>query len=443
MYSDSVEAVLSARRIKPGDSVRLVNGEESFEGILMQRPDTGNGDIVVIKLKNGYNVGIRFGARSRIEKTKVQPAPLAPFPDLKFKASLNKVELIYTGGTIGSKIDYMTGGVHMLTRPEELLQKVPELAEIADLKVSNLMSMASEDISYHEWQAIAKEVAEAFNRGARGVMVTHGTDTMHYTSAALSFMLSGIKGPVVLTGAQRSSDRGSSDAFMNLICSASMAAEGDAAEVGICMHSSSSDDSCYFIRGTHVRKMHTSRRDAFRPINNKPIARIGYDGRIEYLSEYRKTGRTEGKTKAVTGFEPRIALVKAHPNSDPEILEYYKGKGCKGIILEGTGLGHLPVSTPHGEYNWLKGVKDAVDSGMVVGMTSQAIYGRVNPSVYRNLRLIRKAGAVYCEDMLPEVAYVKLGFLLANHKRSEVEGLLKKNMVGEISPRSEVDWFGE
>ncbi len=443
MYSEAVEAVLSAKGIKPGDSVRLSNGERKFEGTLMQRPDTGGRDILVIKLDNGYNIGIKFRAGSKIEKTKAKPEQKEAAEDLRFKSSLNKIRLIYTGGTIGSKIDYLTGGVYMLTRPEELLQKVPELAGIAEIKVDNLMSIASEDMSYLEWQAIAKATASAFNNGARGVMITHGTDTMHYTSAALSFMLKGIKGPVVITGSQRSPDRGSSDAFINLICGASFAAKSDAAEVGICMHSGSSDDSCSFIRGTHARKMHTSRRDAFKAINNRPIARISPDGTIEYLSEYRKRGPVDSETEAITGFEPKTALVKVHPNSDPEILEYYRSKGYRGIILEATGLGNLPVSTSHKEYNWLKGISEAIDSGIIMGITSQTISGRVSSTVYRNLRLLADTGVVFCEDMMPEVAYVKLGFLLANYKKNEAKRLLATNIAGEISERSEVDWFGE
>lgn len=442
MYSDAIEVILGRKKITPGDSIRLTSGDKRFEGVLMQRPDTGDNSILVIKLNNGYNAGIKFGSGSEIEKIRTGNKALPQIKeDLKFKSNLNKVSLIYTGGTIGSKIDYMTGGVYMLTRPEELLQKVPELTDIADLKVRHLLSMASEDMSYIEWQKIAKEVAESFNDGARGVMITHGTDTMHYTSAALSFMLENIKGPVVITGAQRSSDRGSSDAFVNLICAAHLAAKGDMAEIGICMHENSSDNSCLFIRGTHVRKMHTSARGAFKPVNSRPIARIGPDGGMEHISGYKRTENNDSKAKAVTGFDPKVALTKVHPNSDPDILNYYKDKGYKGVIIEGTGLGHLPVSTPHSGYNWLKTVRDVVDSGMIVGLTSQCVNGRVSPTVYRNLRLLKNAGAIYCEDMMPEVAYVKLGWLFGNYRKREVEEMLPKNMVGEISRRSEVDWM--
>jgi glutamyl-tRNA(Gln) amidotransferase subunit D len=444
MYSEEIEGILSSAHIKPGDLVKLKTGEKIFEGVLMPRPDAGESGIMIIKLNNGYNIGIKFRESSKIEKLKSQQSSFSfPAAHAERRKGLNRVDLLYTGGTIGSKVDYVTGGVHMLTKPEELLYEVPELAGIADIHVDNLMSMASEDMSYLEWQAIAKAAAKAFNEGARGVVITHGTDTMHYTSAALSFMLKDIQGPVVLTGAQRSGDRGSSDAFMNLICSANIAANSDIGEVGICMHGSSSDDYCNFIRGTHARKMHTSRRDAFRPINNKVVARVEYGGKIEYLSEYRKMGSSEKKAKSMTDFEPRVAMVKVFPNSDPEILDYYLGKKYRGVIIEGTGLGHLPTSTPHWQYNWLRSLKRAVASGMILGVTSQCLSGRVNERVYRNLRLVRKAGGIFCEDMMPEVAYVKLGWLLGNYKKEEAGRLLGENMVGEISKRSEVDWFGE
>ncbi|MFP3215298.1 MAG: Glu-tRNA(Gln) amidotransferase subunit GatD [Candidatus Micrarchaeota archaeon] len=443
MYSEEIEKVLKKEKIEVGDKIKLISPKGEFKGILMERPELGDNNILVIKLDNGYNVGIRFEKGSRIEK--IESKEVKKKEEVKFntkiKSGLPEISLIYTGGTIGSKIDYRSGGVYMLTKPEELLADVPELENIANIEVNPLMSIASEDMTYMEWQKIAKAVADALKKD-RGVVITHGTDTMHYTSAALSFMLNGLNAPVILTGSQRSSDRGSSDAFMNLICSMHAAAKSDIAEVTICMHESSSDTYCSIIRGTKARKMHTSRRDAFKPINNKPIARISRTGEIEYISEYNKIKEdSNNKLRLLTGYEPKVALVKAYPNSQPEIIDYYLSKGFKGIIIEGTGLGHTPVSTLHKEYSWLEHIKNAIDSGMIIGITSQCLYGRVNPNVYRNLRLLSNAGAIYCEDMLPEVAYVKLGFLLGNYKKEEAEKLLNVNIAGEITKRSEIDWF--
>ncbi|MGC8547425.1 MAG: Glu-tRNA(Gln) amidotransferase subunit GatD [Candidatus Micrarchaeia archaeon] len=440
MYSEELEQVLSARKITYGDKIRIKRGSETFEGILMPRPDLGDKSIIVLKLENGYNIGIRYTPDTRIEKVKTEKTYFEfPKAEITNNPALPNITLVSTGGTIESRVDYVTGGVYMLVKPEELLYEVPELSNIANISIVNPMSIASEDMTYIDWQTIAKEVANAFKKGARGIVITHGTDTMHYSSAVLSFMLQKLPGPVVLTGAQRSGDRGSSDAFMNLICSGIIAAKSDIAEVGICMHASSSDDYCNFIRGTKARKMHTSRRDAFRPINNKPIARVSEKGSIEYLTDYTKPTGEELELR--TGYEPKVALVKFYPNSDPAIIDYYVEKGYKGIIIEGTGLGHVAVAPKEPAYSWLDHVKKAVESGLVVGVTSQCLYGRVNSSVYRNLRLLAAAGAIHCEDMLPEVALVKLGFLLGNYKKSEAEQMLNKNLVGEISKRTEADWF--
>ncbi len=437
MYSEELERLLAEKGIAPGDRIKVLVRGRTFEGILMQRPEFGDSSALVLKLVNGYNIGVRAGSRPKLEKVDGKKARFEfPKAHLTRKEGLPDVTIIATGGTIGSKIDYETGGVHMLVEPEELLYEVPELRDIANFKVVNLMSISSEDMMYSDWQLIAKATAKALSQ-SRGVVITIGTDTMHYASAALSFMLDGINGPVVLTGSQRSSDRGSSDAFMNLACSARLAASANVAEVGICMHATSSDTSCAFMRGTRVRKMHTTRRDAFKPINSQPIANVTIEGGITYVDDSRVRIEDGGRElRVLQGYEPRVALLKFYPNSDPEILDYYIRKKYKGVIIEGTGMGHVAVSPRDERYSWLGHIKRAVDSGMIVGMTSQCINGRVNTNVYRNLRLIAGTGATYCEDMIPEVALVKLGVLLGNYRKKEAARLLAKNMAGEISERS-------
>ena len=440
MYSREIEALLQKKGIVPGDTVRVVSNRKSFEGVLLPRPEFGDQDALVIKLKNGYNIGLELKRGSKIERLQREKESFA-FPRVKLekKEGLPDVAIVSTGGTIESKVDYVTGAVHMLVEPEEMLAQVPEILDVANFNVVSPMRIASEYMTYKNRQEIARAVAKALS-DSHGVMVTHGTDTMHYTAAALSFMLEGVNGPVVLTGAQRSVDRGSSDAFMNLLCSAHLAAQGNVAEVGICMHANASDSYCNFMRGTKVRKLHTTRRDAFRSVNGRPIARVDTHGNIEYMDESRKRRSEGGRMRVVPGYEPRVALLKFYPNSDPEIIDFYIDRGYKGIIIEGTGMGHVAVAPTDGKLSWLGHIKRAVESGMVVGMTSQCLNGRVNANVYRNLRLISGTGAVYCEDMLPEVALVKLGWLLGNHKRTEAANLLAKNIAGEITERTEIDW---
>jgi glutamyl-tRNA(Gln) amidotransferase subunit D len=440
MYTDEIVRIFKESNVEVGDIVRLSYGNHVVEGIIMPRPESGDSNVIIIKRTDGYNMGVGYNKSIKIQKIGKRNAATHTVKKVIAKSNVD-VHLLYTGGTIGSKIDYVTGGVYMLTKPEELLSEVPELSDVANIHVENLMSVASDDISYKEWIVIAKHAADALNSGAKGVVITMGTDTMHYTAAALSFMLDDLSGPVVITGAQRSSDRGSSDAFMNLICATNAAAKSDIGEVSICMHASMSDDYCNMLRGTKTRKLHTSRRDAFKPINEKPIAKVSLSGNMTYTNNYRKVDRNN-KTKLLTGFEPKVAMLKAYPNSDPEILDYYIEKGYKGVIIEGTGLGHMAVSTAHKEYNWLNAIRKATDKGMIVGITSQCIYGRVNSKVYRNARLMHDAGAVYCEDMLPETAYVKLGFLLGNKSRDDSRLLLNKNMRGEITERTGEEEFG-
>ncbi len=440
MYSKEVESLFKKTGVGVGDDVEVNSESGSFEGVLMPRPEVGDNSILVLKLKSGYNMGINLGSIKEIFLVNKGKREFSfPQSDAKQKKDLATIGMIYTGGTIGSKVDYVTGGVHMLIKPGELLHEVPELSDIANIEINQPMAIASEDMTHIEWGKMAQETAKMLNDGMRGVVITHGTDTMHYSSAALSFMLDNLNAPVVFTGAQRSSDRGSSDAFMNLICAARVATSSDIAEVGICMHETSSDDNCTFIRGTKARKMHTSRRDAFKAVNNVPICKVGRDGRIEYLSKHAQIVEEETKkVVANTKFEDKVAIVKAYPNSDPDIVDYYAGKKYKGLIIEGTGLGHAPVSPSSSKGSWIDPIKRAVDAGMIVGMTSQCLYGRVNETVYRNLRLLREAGVVYCEDMMPEVAYVKLGFLLGNQSAQKAKELLGTNIKGEITKRSEI-----
>ena len=442
MYSEKIAKVLESQKIGPGDTISIDAKGEHFEGELMPKTEAGSEDTLVLKLKNGYNIGIEYTDKMTIKKTAGRKAPVEfPFAKPKHSKDLPNVTIIWTGGTIGSKISYGVGGVAMTVKAEELLYYVPELAEVANISLKHLFSMSSEDMGYQEWQKIAEEVAKELNNGARGVVITHGTDTMHYTAAALSFMLKNLNSPVVLTGSQRSTDRGSSDGFTNLTAATRIAANSDIAEVGIVMHATSSDDKMHFIRGTKAKKMHTSRRDAFRPINDKAVAYVTTEGAISYTNDYKKAEKASKKVEVEPKFEHRVALVKTYPNSDPGIIDYYVGKGYKGIIIEGTGLGHTPVSTQKEEMSWLPHIKNAVEKKLVVGVTSQCTYGRVHANVYKNLRLISGAGAIYCEDMTPETALVKLGWLLGNHTPDKAKELMGKNIAGEINDRITFDEF--
>jgi glutamyl-tRNA(Gln) amidotransferase subunit D len=350
------------------------------------------------------------------------------------------VSLITTGGTITSRIDYETGGVTSLMEADELLSNTPELASIVNVRdIVRPFNRMSESIGFEDYNELGKAAEKELNKTS-AVIITHGTDTLHYTAAALSFMFSESPRSLTLTAAQRSSDRPSSDASMNLTCSACVAANSDIGETSVCMHATSSDDFCNVMRGTKVRKMHTSMRGTFRPVNDIPLARISRDGRIEKLNDYRKRD-DEVKAKAITGFDEKVALVKFAPNMDPEIVNYYAGKKYKGIVIEATGLGQVALNTRDESKSWLKPIKSAIDSGVVVCFAAQTLYGRLDPFVYSEARVMHENGVVYLEDMMPETAYIKLAWLLDKHNGSDSKKLMLHNYAGEINPRISPDSF--
>ncbi len=408
--------------------LRLKDGREII-GYVLPRTVFSSPDIIVVKLKNGYNIGI---AEEKVENIEVlgEEVELRGFEAPNFRGRGKKVFMLATGGTIASRVDYLTGGVKASMKPEEIVAFIPELAEFAELDFYLLFNKLSEDLTPLDWVKIAEKAAELANK-SYGVVITHGTDTMHFTSAALSFMLSQGK-PVVLTGAQRSSDRPSSDAFMNIICSV-IAATSDIGEVGIVFHAGTSDDFCWFLRGTRARKLHTSARGAFQPVNTPPLAEIKPGGEIKRLWDYVK--RSDAEIKADSKIEPKVAMVLAYPGSDPEVLYWYLERGYRGIVIQGTGLGHVPVN-PEFAKSWIP-VLEEVAREIPVVMTSQCIFGRTHRYVYTNLRKAVRAGAIYVGDMLPEVAYVKLIWVLGHVKeKQEVAKLMQKNLRGEISERT-------
>jgi len=419
----------------PGDKVKIITESEEFEGILMPRPEILDKDITVVKLDSGYNIGIDNKKVKKIELLKKYTVKKSVKKEIKVKKDLPNVTILSTGGTISSKIDYRTGGVVADYTAEDFVEMMPELANIANLKAKKIMSVMSEDFIYKDWSLMAKEIVKELNSDADGVIVTMGTDTLHIAAEALSFFLKNINKPVVITAAQRSIDRGSSDAYMNLICAVTSAAKSDIAEVMTCLHGTTNDDYCLLIRGTKVRKMHTSRRDAFRPINDLPLAKVYEDGKIEIINKlYRQ--RNKEKSSVDDKFEPKVALIQIYPGMDSEVIDFYAKKGYKGIVLSATALGHVPQEI-------LPNIEKAIEKGISVVVASQTLYGRVHPLVYSALRMLSiKLKCIFVEDMLPETAYIKLGWVLGHTtKPEEIKELMIKNISGEITERTEPSTF--
>ncbi|MQY53882.1 MAG: Glu-tRNA(Gln) amidotransferase subunit GatD, partial [Methanosarcinales archaeon] len=350
----------------------------------------------------------------------------------KVKESLPVLSILSTGGTIASKVDYRTGAVSPQFSTEDILETIPELGEIANVRGKVIYSILSENMRAEYWRKLAAEVYNEIKNGAEGIIVTHGTDTMGYTAAALSFMLQ-TPVPVVLVGSQRSADRPSSDAAMNAICAAKVACS-DLAEVVVVMHGSTSDEFCSIHRGTKVRKMHTSARDAFQSVNDVPIGKVYYDTgdiakiRLEFVSAYNKRGEKELELR--DKLEEKCGLIKFYPGADPAILEFFIAQGYKGIVLEGTGLGHVSAE-------WIPAVASAIKRGIPIVATSQCLYGTICDRVYDTGRDLLHAGIIEGDDMLPETALVKLMWVLGQTTdMEEVRRLMHENVAGEIRGRS-------
>ncbi len=409
-----------------GDKIRVAKGVIHYEGILMPSQTA----CTVLKLKNGYNIGLKINPETIITlepKEKKKHQEPNSHPCKKKTDKLPHISILSTGGTIASKIDYRTGAVTSKFNAEDILRAIPELEDIANYNCRMIYSILSENMRPSYWVELARAVYEEIKNGADGIIITHGTDTMMYTAAALSFMIE-TPIPIVLVGSQRSADRPSSDNAMNAVCAA-VVATSDIAEVCVVMHGSTSDDFCSIHRGTKVRKMHTSRRDAFQSINAKPIGRVEYPSRkMKILSNHVKRG--EKKLALHDKLEPKCALIKYATGASIESLLFHSGSGYKGIVIEGTGLGH--VST-----EWVPIIRTTTNAGIPIVMVSQCINGRVCDRVYDTGRDILKAGAIEGEDMLPEVAIVKLMWALGQSSDiGKVRELMHTNIAGEITRSS-------
>ena len=397
---------------------------------------------LMVKMNTGYNAGFDITKIKEIKSIgKVKGVGKAKKKTFAKNQKLPTISILHTGGTIASRVDYKTGGVIAGFESEDLITMIPEIAEIANIKSVLVSSMMSEEFTPKNYLDIAKAAEKEIKSGSKGIIIGHGTDTLGHTAAALSFALANCPVPVLIVGSQRSSDRGSSDTAMNLICAAEFITKTNFAGVATCMHHSTHDTTCAIIRGTKVRKMHTSRRDAFKAINDKPIALVDYKTRsINWIQDKKEFGSGKGKFVVKAKFEEKTGLVKMHPYISEKIIGFYKKEKYKGLIIEATGIGHTPIGDND---SFVKKIRSLVDSGCVVGVTSQCLYGRVHEAIYTNIRKVVDTGAIYCEDMLPETAFVKLSWLLGNYSKKEASELLSKNLRGEISEFSNSETYEE
>jgi len=451
--NDDLQSILDS--IKVGDIINVVlNNSSIISGRCMPRYESSEKDHIIIKLNNGYNIGIKLNRIKSItkissfsivteeltEKSLENSISLKPQYkndiDLSQVSNLPKIALISTGGTIASKIDYRTGGVTSVLSARDLYTSIPELSLYASIDTEILFNEYSENIGPTQWNLIANKIIDKINSGIYdGIVISHGTDTMSYTAAALSFALQDLPIPVILVGAQRSSDRPSSDASSNLIASVIFATQLDYSGVFVSMHGSISDEQIHCHLGTRVRKNHTSKRDAFKSIDISPIAVVKEDqvkiqkipSNIILQKKNKHKINKEFNVIPKIKFDDRVFLLKYYPGLNPLLIENVQKLGYKVIIIEGTGLGHI-------NKNFFSYLKEVIASGMLVFMTSQCIWGRTNLNVYDTGRDLEKIGVIPLSNMLSETAMVKAMWLLANYNDLVyIRNKMQENISNEIT----------
>ena len=434
-YKGEALEILNQFGVAVWDDVDIETSRGRFRGIVLPRSEFDDSLHLVLKLATGYNVGIDVRTITAVSRLGSKEAHYK-IPEKEFPISPDKahIKLLGTGGTIASRLDYRTGAVIPAFSPGELYGAVPELADICNLSTEEVSAVFSENMGPEQYVALAEAIGREIENGIDGIMIGHGTDTMHHTASILAFMVQNPPVPIVMVGSQRSSDRPSSDAALNLIHAATAAATSDIAEVMVCMFGPTSDEYGLLHRGTRVRKMHSSYRSTFRTIGDIPLATVTRDGVTPLRSDYNRR-RDDRRVDIVPAFEERVTLLYYYPNMHPDIIDALVEKGYKGIVIAGTGLGHVnkPV---------YPAIERATAAGVAIYMTVQTLWGYVHMFVYDTGRDLMAKGIIPAENMLPEVAYVKLAWALGQtDDLDEVKRIMLTPICGEITEREPHDGY--
>jgi len=418
----SAEKFISDSGAEVHDRVRIETESMTYEGLIMPKHNFSEENIIIIKLDNGYNIGVSTEGAKLSVLSKAKPKETI-VETKKNNTDLQNITILGTGGTIASFVDYKTGAVSPAITAEQLVNSVKALDEIANINAEPLFSLASEDMKPNHWEDMAVKVKEIHDKNNHGIVIGHGTDTMAYSAAALAFQLPEISNPVVFTGAQRSPDRPSSDAHLNLV-GAAKTAMSDLGEICIAMHETTDDQNVAIWRGNRTRKAHSSMRNAFASPNEGPIGIVS--DKIEWKRKYKSTSE---KTTIKAGFDDNIGMVWSHPGLSVQDWENIVN-GKNGVVIAGTGLGHINSE--------LLDVIGKTTKNVPVTMSSQCLSGSTNLNVYRNGRKLLEKGVVETYDMLPETALVKMMWL-SKHHPNKINEMMGKNLVGEISNSRKLD----
>ncbi|HDP74640.1 MAG TPA: Glu-tRNA(Gln) amidotransferase subunit GatD [Bacteroidales bacterium] len=401
-----------------------------FQGTVLPRAENDDDTHIVLKIATGYNIGIDiFTIKTMKEVGYYKATYKIPEKEFPYTPNLPKVKLLGTGGTIASRLDYRTGAVIPAFSPGELYGAVPELASICNLSTEKLFAVFSENMGPEQYKALAVAIGKEIENGIDGIIIGHGTDTLSHTAAALTFMVQNPPVPIVLVGSQRSSDRPSSDAALNLMHATYTAGHSDIAEVMVCMFGPTSDEYGFLHRGTRVRKMHSSYRSTFRTIGDTPLATVNLKDGVKPIKDTYNHRRKDRKVKILPYFEEKVSIAYYYPNMKPDIIDSLVDNGYRGIIIAGTGLGH--VNKP-----LYPAIERAKKKGVHMFMTVQTLWGYAHMYVYNTGRDLMAKGIIPAENMLPETAYIKLGWVLGQtDDPEEVKRLMLTPINDEITPR--------
>ncbi|MBI5266716.1 MAG: Glu-tRNA(Gln) amidotransferase subunit GatD [candidate division Zixibacteria bacterium] len=428
-YKGSARGVLSDFGVRVWGEVEVHTSRGDFKGILLPRSENDDDQHIVVKLASGYNVGVAVDSIQSIKEVGYKEAHYK-IPEKEFPVSPDKrnVKLLGTGGTIASRLDYRTGAVIPAFSPGELYGAVPELADICNLSTEKLFAVFSENMGPEQYKGLAVAIGKEIEKGIDGIVIGHGTDTMHHTASALAFMVQNSPVPIVMVGSQRSSDRPSSDAALNLMHATKTAAESDIAEVMVCMFGPTSDEYGLLHRGTRVRKMHSSYRSTFRTVGDVPLAMVSRQYIRPLVSDYNRR-RSDRNVSILPYFEDRVTLLYYYPNMQPDIIHALIDAKYKGIIIAGTGLGHINKAV-------YPAIERAQREGVAVYMTVQTLWGYAHMFVYDTGRDLMAKGIIPLSNMLPEVAYIKLGWAFGQTDDLEkVKEIMLTPIASEVTDR--------
>jgi glutamyl-tRNA(Gln) amidotransferase subunit D len=428
-YKGEALKLLKKYQVRVWGHAQVETTRGHFEGTVLPRSENDDDKHIVMKIATGYNIGIATDTVESMKEDGYKKANYGiPEKEFPYTENLPHVKLFGTGGTIASRLDYRTGAVIPAFSPGELYGAVPELADICNLDTEKVFAVFSENMGPEQYMALAKAIGKEIENGIDGIVIGHGTDTLDHTGAALTFMCQNLPVPVVLVGSQRSSDRPSSDAALNLMHAMKAAGESDIAEVQVCMFGPTSDEYGLLHKGTRVRKMHSSYRSTFRTIGDTPLAMINREKITPIKKTYNKR-RSDKEVVIKPFFDDRVTMLYYYPGMKADVLDSMVDAGYKGIIIVGTGLGHVNKEL-------YPAIERAHKKGVHMFMTLQTLWGYVQMFVYDTGRDMMAKGIIPLGNMLPEVAFIKLGWVLGQTDDPEkVKDLMLTSINDEITER--------